>query len=456
MFALGHHTRGVLWSTLLGLLAGVPPTYPSSAPSGPAPAEPARLGTKDKKRRAGGEGATPASPAPPRAGRRATATCGAASCSRPRTATGWAAEGANGGRAVRRQQERAAGMGTLPWDPSPALSPHPPSRPRGGGLGQTRPPARAASADGASAASACTLCRLVHSAEACRGGGARARNSGQPAGQGTPRRCAYRIRASCGHACGRRRPLPLASAAPHLLPRPTRRRHHRSTRNVRPGRAGRRPPRRRQPPYRLAWRADTGAHARHAGRGGWRRPAAGVASHTDGPSDGAHAGSLGLAVEGCLRGCSPSPRRSQPAEGGGRSPLRGRRRRQPWPRWRGQVRHPVSPPRATGRCRRRSMRKVRPAAPRPPPSSPATISAGLAPQHAQAPTRPRAAAARTSPAGGPLLSSAKERGLVMARREADATQAQSCTPTLLMENLLKFPDRSLGDALPFPSRRGEG
>lgn len=134
--------------------------------------------------------------------------------------------------------------------------------------------------------------------------------------------------AAAAHAGGGIR-HPFSSAARHLMPRATRRRGHRSTRNVRPGRAGR-------CPHAVAshhfgqpgGRAQ--ARARHAGRGGGVGPL-----RASPPTRMVPRGARRLACtrcRGCLRGCSPSPRRSRPAEGGESSPLRGRRRRQPWPR----------------------------------------------------------------------------------------------------------------------------
>lgn len=161
--------------------------------------------------------------------------------------------------------------------------------------------------------------------------GPRPRKSCDPVGQGTPCHCERSSsNASRCRACGRRHPPPLffrrapPDAARHPPPRPP----LNAQRAARPGRPL--PPRSRQPPLRPAWRTGIGARAPRRPRR-WRRPAAGVASHTNGQSQGARRLAC-TRCRGCLRGCSPSPRRSRPAEGGESSPLRGRRGRQPWPR----------------------------------------------------------------------------------------------------------------------------
>lgn len=238
--------------------------------------------------------------------------------------------------------------------------------------------------------------------------------------------------AAAAHAGGGIR-HPFSSAARHLMPRATRRRGHRSTRNVRPGRAGR-------CPHAVAshhfgqpgGRAQ--ARARHAGRGGGVGPLrASPPTRMVSPKGRSPAGLYSLSR------VSPwvlSLPEAQPASGGGGELPTARKA------WatavaalRGQVRHLVSPPRATGHSRRRSMPTVWPAARRQPASSPATISAGLALQRAAAAcTRLEAHFGRH-----------RSRGLVMA---SDSGQAHgpASHPTLRKTEILKFPSRSLGDA----------
>lgn len=223
--------------------------------------------------------------------------------------------------------------------------------------------------------------------------GPRPWTSCDPAGPSTPRHCAYGTHAGRGRACGRRRPPPLFHRAPPAAARhpPPAATAQRAT----CGPAGPAAAPTSSPATLSARLADGHRRARAT-------PAAVVASARCGrrlPHErSVPRGARRLACIRC-RGVSPrvlSLPEAQLASTGRGALATARKASAPAVAvLRGQVRHLVSPPHATGRCRRRSMRKVRPAAGRPPPSSPATISAGLALQHAQAPTSPRAAAART-------------------------------------------------------------
>lgn len=229
--------------------------------------------------------------------------------------------------------------------------------------------------------------------------GPRPRKSCDPVGQGTPCHCACSSsNASRCRACGRRHPPPLffrrapPDAARHPPPRPP----LNAQRAARPGRPL--PPRSRQPPLRPAWRTGTGARAPRRPRR-WRRPAAGVASHTNGQSQGALAGWLVLAVEGVSVGALP-PRGAAGQRRGGRAPHCAEGVGDS----RGRAARPSPPPRLSA-ARHGSQ---------PPPLDAHGVAGGPAAarvvarhnlSRTSAPTRGRG----LYPAGGPVRSSSKQR-----------------------------------------------